>query len=656
MGGQTISFQILELVLYSHIGETKSIRFKPGKLNIITGESQTGKTALISIIDYCLGSKTCHIPKGIIRNAVSWVGLRLIVTSGEVFIARRVPDANHNSSTDIYYEIGNNIEIKDYSELSQNINLLSLKLLLSKHAGISENLEGPVPGQTEKLEANIRHTIYFIFQHQNEISNNKYLFHDQGEQFSPVTIKTVLPYFLGAYDEQHVANIKALQNYRSELRSLKRNLAELESLKGKGISQAQLLLYEAKNFGLFTGEMTDDLEKCIEALKAIHHQPILDPADITKEISIAGQTFEDLQKEEASLRIDLTITYNQLRAAKNFVSDENEYVNEAGVHVSRLKSIELFNEKSDKHICPVCNSKLTKNQIPSVAEIENSLHELNSQIRIVEEKSPQIKKAIRDLEEKLISIKHQLKDNRKAIEAVQRSNRELGKIREHNVQRGYLIGRISIYLESLPQLENTSELKRDIQIANEKINELKLELSESEVEQRLEHIISRLSSYMDVWAKEFKLEHSNYPFRLDINKLTVIVDTDDDFIPMYAMGSAENWLGCHLMTYFALHKWFVTKKRPVPRFLFMDQPSQVYFPEDKDANRIDDPEKEIDRDKVKNIYNAALTLVNELNPNLQIIITDHANLDEPWFQECIIKNWREGKKLVPASWVKSIPE
>src|SRR5208282_2027217 len=35
------------------------IHFAPGKINIITGESGTGKSTLTWIIDYCLGSEKC---------------------------------------------------------------------------------------------------------------------------------------------------------------------------------------------------------------------------------------------------------------------------------------------------------------------------------------------------------------------------------------------------------------------------------------------------------------------------------------------------------------------------------------------------------------------------------------------------------------------
>ncbi|MEV0210882.1 hypothetical protein AB0H97_37445 [Streptomyces sp. NPDC050788] len=31
------------------------------------------------------------------------------------------------------------------------------------------------------------------------------------------------------------------------------------------------------------------------------------------------------------------------------------------------------------------------------------------------------------------------------------------------------------------------------------------------------------------------------------------------------------------------------------------------------------------------------------------MVSDHANLDEPWFQESVRHNWRGGRKLIPAS-------
>ncbi len=182
-----------------------------------------------------------------------------------------------------------------------------------------------------------------------------------------------------------------------------------------------------------------------------------------------------------------------------------------------------------------------------------------------------------------------------------------------------------------------------------KINHLEIELSDEAVQERIFSILSIISRDMSAWAKDLKLEHSEFPLRLDLKKLTVVADGDNGPIPMDRMGSGENWVGYHMITHFALHRWFVHKKRPVHHFIFIDQPSQVYFPEDDDWNRRSTGGGE-DRQAVGRMYRLALDVVKQLSGEFQVIITDHANINEEWFQECIIERWRDGLKLVPTLW------
>ena len=64
------NIQLKEVAIYSLDGSKRRIiTFETGKLNIIYGASQTGKSAIIPIIDYCLCSTTNRIPAGtIIKN------------------------------------------------------------------------------------------------------------------------------------------------------------------------------------------------------------------------------------------------------------------------------------------------------------------------------------------------------------------------------------------------------------------------------------------------------------------------------------------------------------------------------------------------------------------------------------------------------------
>jgi len=63
-----------------------------------------------------------------------------------------------------------------------------------------------------------------------------------------------------------------------------------------------------------------------------------------------------------------------------------------------------------------------------------------------------------------------------------------------------------------------------------------------------------------------------------------------------------------------------------------------------------DVSKSSDEQAVHNMYKLIFDTVKELSPNLQVIITDHANLKTSDFQESIVEEWRRGKKLIPVEW------
>ena len=64
--------QLRSIILYNRAGAIRELSFKRGAVNIITGRSLTGKSAIVEIIDYCLGRSTFLIPEGVIRDTVAW--------------------------------------------------------------------------------------------------------------------------------------------------------------------------------------------------------------------------------------------------------------------------------------------------------------------------------------------------------------------------------------------------------------------------------------------------------------------------------------------------------------------------------------------------------------------------------------------------------
>ena len=98
------------------------------------------------------------------------------------------------------------------------------------------------------------------------------------------------------------------------------------------------------------------------------------------------------------------------------------------------------------------------------------------------------------------------------------------------------------------------------------------------------------------------------------------------------------------MLHMLFQKYFIKKNRPVPSFIILDQPSQIYFPNDTNT---------IDWDSVKKIYYFIHRRVKEMNKELQVIVVDHANFnDDEDFIKSTLERWDESNALIPLDWIE----
>src|ERR1700757_3845999 len=112
--------QIARLVLYSRTGEARHVTFQPGKLNILTGASKTGKSAIIDIVDYCTGRSECNVADGVIRKYVGWYALIFQLNDSQIFLARRNPEPGERTHGDVYMDRGTRIETPSVVTLIKN--------------------------------------------------------------------------------------------------------------------------------------------------------------------------------------------------------------------------------------------------------------------------------------------------------------------------------------------------------------------------------------------------------------------------------------------------------------------------------------------------------------------------------------------------------
>ena len=84
-------------------------------MNIITGNSHTGKSALAELIDYVMGSAECNLPRRV-RNSTSWVGLLWEQADTQCLICRRVPERRSTGTDSFVYQVGAKMFVPESSE------------------------------------------------------------------------------------------------------------------------------------------------------------------------------------------------------------------------------------------------------------------------------------------------------------------------------------------------------------------------------------------------------------------------------------------------------------------------------------------------------------------------------------------------------------
>lgn len=179
---------------------------------------------------------------------------------------------------------------------------------------------------------------------------------------------------------------------------------------------------------------------------------------------------------------------------------------------------------------------------------------------------------------------------------------------------------------------------------------MEAELNDDEDREQLTSRLLMVGRDMTAYADQLSLEHSEGNVRLDLARLTVVADTERGPIPLERIGSAANWIGYHLATHLALHRYFTRQGRPVPRFLLLDQPTQAHYPSEV-SKQSGIPDNDADRVAVNRMFRLLYDITEELAPRFQIIVCDHANLSYQWFQDSVVQNWRDGVKLIPQDWL-----
>lgn len=652
-------FSVNKIVLWPKKSGLKyrTIDFEEDKVNIITGASRTGKSALIPIIDYCLGSDKCTIPVDTIRKACSWFGVLFNLDGEQLLLCRREP-GRQMSTGEMYFERNKSIEIP--SELESNINCGQVKNILNELFSMSFLDIDPNLGNFSSRPS-YRDFMAFIFQPQNIVANADVLFYKADTMEHKQKLINVFPYALGAVTPEVLAARQELDRLRKQKERVQRDIDTIKDVSETWKQEIAGWISQAKELGLTDVVLEENLtfEEQVAQLSLISKKTENDSVLVASNIKNLSEELTQLRKEEQNISSVLFALQKRHTEMIQLKDSIQQYETSLQVQLQRLEiSNWLLSLADEDDVCPFCfgkhtdgKSKLSK-LCDAISEIEKSTGDLNSIPAAFERELQNVESEISVQTERLNALRRRIREESgKKLQSTEK------KYTLSSISR--FLGRVDATLETFDKIGKDSELEEQLTNLIKRINELSEKVDEQEIKRKQAAAISYINQRIGENVLCLDAEHPEDPVEFIIKDLTLKVkkpDGRDDYL--WEIGSASNWLAYHVATVLSLQQYFQTKgKVSVPNFIIFDQPSQVYFPQSV-RNKVENDNKFItnDEDKlaVKKIFEMMAKYIKQINNSVQIIITEHADEDIWGDIEGVhlVERWRGPKnKLVPIEWL-----
>lgn len=245
------------------------LKFKLGSVNVITGGSKTGKSAIIPIVDYCLGADKCTVPVGPIREACSWFGVLLRSDHGRHLLARREP-GEQQSTGDMHLSEGDDVVVPNM--VYRNTSVSVVKAHLDELAGLTRlNFDPQATNSGFRGRPSFRDMTAFMFQPQNVVANPAILFYKADSYEHREKLRTIFPYVLGAVSPEILAMQHEARRLRLELRRKEREFESLATVSKRWLADLRARMVTARELGLISDPISPDssLDEMLMELRSV---------------------------------------------------------------------------------------------------------------------------------------------------------------------------------------------------------------------------------------------------------------------------------------------------------------------------------------------------------------------------------------------------
>ncbi|MFH1494743.1 MAG: DUF3732 domain-containing protein [Pseudomonadota bacterium] len=630
--------------ILDNLGSTHYVEFFQG-LNVITGKSSTGKSAVIEIFDYCFGSSDYTVPEGIITANADIYFTVLQFSLKALVLARR-----GESNLCFIKELSNQEEVEglkatnaDFFSKNYFMPLPDFKKELGRYFGVTltdvdENITNRAFTGRKSSTPSVRSFTSFMLQHQNLVANKHAIFFRFDEKEKREQVIDHFKVFLGIADQEYFILSQHLNAIKQELRRVELALPRKAEEKNRAQEQILKALNEyaaISGTALLELDLSSIVANPQRALDAISDAPI--------QVNVLSSAFEQqrsmLEQNQSTVLAKLRgleRSRTASRASIAFAENFRQSVDSISVPLSAEVAVSA---------CPFCESDTT--QIEHEANrLTDAINWLNNELRL----SPYLRESFVEDERKFSSeiegTRQELKIIQGALSTLEKQTTDLEKKRSISELALKAKLRVEATLEFLISRSGT-----DLDLQKEKLEKeskgLAGQLKKYNMNARLQEVNSQIETAMQEIGKWFDFEESYRPINLKFSMDTFDLwheRPDGKKVFLRAMGSGANWLYCHLTLFLALHRVFAINSNTgcrIPPILFLDQPTQVYFP-----NYLSDVAEEFNaeelaesigrKDKIDEDLHAVVNMYNELirfcdetekisNIRPQIIVTDHAD-------------------------------
>jgi hypothetical protein len=330
-------FQIKKVILWPKRDfEPRVVAFKTGVVNVISGASKTGKSAVIPIIDYCLGSTSCTIPVGVIRNECSWFGVLVETLDGDKLFARKEP-GDQKASGEMFVLEHADVEIPPRIE-SKNRTLEEAKRLINQLAGISNLRTEPDEGIGYGARISYRDLVAFNFQPQNIVANPGVLFYKADTVEHRERLRNAFPYVLGALTPEMLVAKAEIDRLTKILRRKERELLAEQNAAAAWRTDATAWLRTAIELGLADPgqEIPADWETLVDLLREISKRSSRDAQPSIDAIDPIMSRLAELRASEAEVAASLSVKRRQLNDLERLLQSIDLFGNASKIQRDRL--------------------------------------------------------------------------------------------------------------------------------------------------------------------------------------------------------------------------------------------------------------------------------------------------------------------------------